>query len=192
MTYVGNVVHAHVIACDRLVECSRMSPTQWRLPHHTVYEDPVEYSTLTVGNYRIPTSEAKPLGPVADRQTSASEVQAEALFRDPTHVEPKPVTRTKFDPWSDDADKMENVILAEKAQSEKSGGELPPSPFLPDTVEYTAKGTSLPHPSSVLTPNLLQVPGQAFFITNGEPVYFWDFSRMVWKELGDTNESGSR
>ena len=30
----------------------------------------------------------------------------------------------------------------------------------------------------------LQVPGQAFFITNNEPVYFWDFARMMWKEMG--------
>ena len=29
----------------------------------------------------------------------------------------------------------------------------------------------------------LQVAGQAFFITNGEPVYFWDFTRYVWNEI---------
>lgn len=28
------------------------------------------------------------------------------------------------------------------------------------------------------------VAGQAFFITNGSPVCGWDFSRMVWRELG--------
>ena len=28
------------------------------------------------------------------------------------------------------------------------------------------------------------IAGQAFFITNGEPVYFWDFSREVFKQLG--------
>jgi sterol-4alpha-carboxylate 3-dehydrogenase (decarboxylating) len=26
-----------------------------------------------------------------------------------------------------------------------------------------------------------RVDGEAFFVTNGEPVYFWDFTRMVWK-----------
>jgi sterol-4alpha-carboxylate 3-dehydrogenase (decarboxylating) len=30
-----------------------------------------------------------------------------------------------------------------------------------------------------------RVDGQAFFITNGEPVYFWDFARAVWHEAGD-------
>ncbi|NXD32465.1 ERG26 protein, partial [Spelaeornis formosus] len=28
------------------------------------------------------------------------------------------------------------------------------------------------------------IAGQAFFITNGEPVYFWDFARTVWRQLG--------
>lgn len=31
-----------------------------------------------------------------------------------------------------------------------------------------------------------RVDGEAFFITNDEPVYFWDFPRSVWKCAGDT------
>ncbi|KAF2705130.1 hypothetical protein K504DRAFT_460907 [Pleomassaria siparia CBS 279.74] len=31
-----------------------------------------------------------------------------------------------------------------------------------------------------------KVDGEAFFITNGQPVYFWDFARAVWHEGGDT------
>lgn len=30
-----------------------------------------------------------------------------------------------------------------------------------------------------------KVDGEAFFITNGEPLYFWDMARMVWKAAGD-------
>ncbi|MCJ1474334.1 erg26, C-3 sterol dehydrogenase [Lambiella insularis] len=33
-----------------------------------------------------------------------------------------------------------------------------------------------------------RVDGEAFFITNGEPMYFWDFVRTVWKYAGDTKE----
>ena len=33
-----------------------------------------------------------------------------------------------------------------------------------------------------------RVDGEAFFITNAAPVYFWDFARMVWKSAGDTTE----
>lgn len=30
-----------------------------------------------------------------------------------------------------------------------------------------------------------KVDGEAFLITNAQPVYFWDFTRMVWKAAGD-------
>ncbi|KAL6711862.1 erg26, C-3 sterol dehydrogenase [Coniothyrium glycines] len=30
-----------------------------------------------------------------------------------------------------------------------------------------------------------RVDGEAFFVTNGEPTYFWDFARAVWHEAGD-------
>ncbi len=33
--------------------------------------------------------------------------------------------------------------------------------------------------------NPFRVDGEAFFITNGEPVYFWDFMRAVWHAMGD-------
>lgn len=29
------------------------------------------------------------------------------------------------------------------------------------------------------------IGGQAFFITNGEPMEFWDFARLVWRLVGD-------
>jgi sterol-4alpha-carboxylate 3-dehydrogenase (decarboxylating) len=30
-----------------------------------------------------------------------------------------------------------------------------------------------------------RIDGEAFFITNDSPVYFWDMARRVWKEAGD-------
>lgn len=30
-----------------------------------------------------------------------------------------------------------------------------------------------------------RIAGEAFFVTNGTPVPYWNFPRMVWKELGD-------
>ena len=33
-----------------------------------------------------------------------------------------------------------------------------------------------------------RVDGEAFFITNGEPVYFWDFARSVWRAGGDRTD----
>ena len=34
----------------------------------------------------------------------------------------------------------------------------------------------LAHPASITAP----IGGQVFFITNGEPIYFWDFPRAIW------------
>lgn len=39
--------------------------------------------------------------------------------------------------------------------------------------------------------NPLQVAGQVFFITNGEPVYFWDFARLIWLALDPPAEQVS-
>ncbi|KAL5501439.1 ERG26 [Sanghuangporus vaninii] len=38
--------------------------------------------------------------------------------------------------------------------------------------------------------NPLRVDGEVFFITNGEPVYFWDFTRTVWHLMGDPQDRG--
>lgn len=32
-----------------------------------------------------------------------------------------------------------------------------------------------------------RVDGEAFFITNDSPVYFWDFARVVWRAAGSTH-----
>lgn len=39
-------------------------------------------------------------------------------------------------------------------------------------------------PSSPDTAAANHIAGQAFFVTNGTPIPGWDFSRMVWRELG--------
>lgn len=33
-----------------------------------------------------------------------------------------------------------------------------------------------------------KVDGEAFLITNGNPVYFWDFARIVWRAAGDQTD----
>jgi len=38
----------------------------------------------------------------------------------------------------------------------------------------------------------LRVAGEAFFITNGEPVYFWDFMRLVWLALDPPTEEARK
>ena len=52
---------------------------------------------------------------------------------------------------------------------------------------------ALLHSHTLSTPplNHEKIDGETFFITNMEPVYFWDFPREIWKNLGNKegNES---
>lgn len=135
-TYVGNVAHAHLLAADKL---DQPSPAETKTPEELAdlaasYLPPV---TLTTGTHRIPTSEARPLGPCVEPPADAAEI--EARWRDPNYTPSSArVTRkSRFDQFSEGA-----LSLA------------PTSPF--------------------------QVAGQAFFITNGEPVYFWDYARSIF------------
>ncbi|MCJ1240353.1 erg26, C-3 sterol dehydrogenase [Varicellaria rhodocarpa] len=38
------------------------------------------------------------------------------------------------------------------------------------------------------TPANKRIEGEAFFVTNDEPVHFWDFTRAVWRAAGDTSD----
>jgi len=165
-TYVGNVARAHLLAADKLdtpppatplsqlekfpvgtEELPQLTPAEQVLLHY-----PLRPITVSTGNNRVPTCEARPLGPYITLPPDAEKI--EAAFKGPNDAYYKrPVVRTRFDAFSD-------VAIA-KAKL-----------YNPDT-----------------TP--LQVAGQAFFITNGEPCYFWDFARAVWHHL-DTYFPGHR
>ncbi|KAJ7147484.1 C-3 sterol dehydrogenase [Mycena crocata] len=155
-TYVGNVAAAHLLAADRLDdpppapvldELPEMPQTPDQVPPLTAAEEEVVRYALppidvTTGVHRIPTSEARPLGPYIEPPPNADAILA--AFNGPAPRN-RPVIRTRFDPLSD------------------------------STLARTKLGA--PHTSP------LQVAGQAFFITNGEPCYFWDFARLVWHHL---------
>ncbi|KAL1679148.1 hypothetical protein EV122DRAFT_289852 [Schizophyllum commune] len=52
--------------------------------------------------------------------------------------------------------------------------------YVGNLSDYNLSRQKLAHPTQ---PSPLAVAGQVFFITNGEPTYFWDFGRMIWREL---------
>lgn len=157
-TYVGNVAKAHLLAADKL-DLPPLAPPLSELketplvvedvPPFTPEEEklvsaPLPYVDATTGKRRIPTSEARPLGPYVELPPNAKAV--EAAFNDPNPPSPiRPAIRTRFDQLSGTS------LIRAKLRD-------------PET-------------------NPLQVAGQAFFITNGEPCYFWDFPRMVWHQL---------
>ncbi|KAF2636078.1 NAD(P)-binding protein [Massarina eburnea CBS 473.64] len=44
---------------------------------------------------------------------------------------------------------------------------------------------------ALVSPGDERVDGEAFFISDGKPLKFWDFARKVWEEGGDTNWAAS-
>lgn len=155
-TYVGNVARAHILAADKLdipppappISAFEKAPsTVDDLPplnsvEQSLINHPLTSIDVTTGKHRIPTCEARPLGPYVTRPPNADII--ESAFNNPG-TDNRPVGRSRYDQLS------ETSINREK----------------------------LRHPDK--TP--LQVAGQAFFITNGEPCYFWDFPRTVWRHL---------
>lgn len=153
-TYVGNVAKAHLLAADCLsmpppappLEKVPTSPDD--LPLLTEAESNIISNALssidvTTGRRRIPTCEARPLGPYVTPPPNAKAI--EFAFNDPNPPSTRPVVRSKFDALS----------------------------------EYGLNHSKFEKPDI----NPLQVAGQAFFISNGEPLYFWDFARAIWCEL---------
>ena len=165
-TYVGNVAHAHILAADNLETPPPAPPLSAtgktftsldEVPPLTEGEEdiinyPLPSIDLTTGYHRVPTSEARLLGPYVTPLPNAERIAA--AFNDPNPgPSNRPVVRTRFDAFSD----------------------------------YSLRRSKLCDPSK----SPLQVAGQVFFITNGEPCYFWDFARMVWYHL-DTYFPGKR
>ncbi|KAG6827333.1 hypothetical protein H0H92_012182 [Tricholoma furcatifolium] len=155
-TYVGNVAHAHILAADKLdtpapsaplnsLDNQPLAPEDIPLTpaENELISHPLPPITLTTGKHRVPTCEARPLGPYITPPRNADKITA--AWNDPNTTSQHPLIRTRFDPLADSA---------------------------------IAKA-KLYHPD--ISP--LQVAGQAFFITNGEPCYFWDFPRAVWHRL---------
>jgi sterol-4alpha-carboxylate 3-dehydrogenase (decarboxylating) len=157
-TYVENVARAHLLAADKLDAPPPAVPvahletfplTTEEVPPLTTAEKalvnyPLHPITNSTGSQRVPTCEARPLGPYVTLPPNAEKIVGAFNGTNDAFAK-RPVVRNRFDALSE-------YGLAKSKQHN------------PDT-----------------TP--LQVAGQVFFITNGEPIYFWDFPRAVWHQL---------
>ncbi|KAM0786452.1 hypothetical protein ACM66B_001914 [Microbotryomycetes sp. NB124-2] len=121
-TYVDNVVHAHVLAAERLDRTVKPQQLEER-------SLPVD---LDIPRRDLPTSTFRPSSLLSD------EIKHDPSFKNGEPDEPLRAGRTRYDQLFDPEQ------LAEKR------------------------------------PESLGVAGQAFFITNGEPIPFWDFPRAIW------------
>lgn len=142
-SYVTNVARAHLNAADKLSEAHAEKAAE-RLAE--AIAQPLRTVELTTGSRRIPTSNARPLGPAVVPPSNAGDLEKSFMI---AQDEPRPVVRSRFDPLS-----TESIALSEKDDDPTSAAAL-------------------------------RVDGQVFFISNGEPTYFWDFMRVVWHEIGD-------
>lgn len=121
-TYVDNVVHAHLIASERLEASVPFDSLDTRLP--PVDKD-LPRRLLPTSTYRPPSLLA--LEQAADPSFTNTSSPDEPLY----------AARNRYDQF-------------------------------------------YPRNPAVHRPEDLTVAGQAFFITNGEPIPFWDFPRAVW------------
>jgi sterol-4alpha-carboxylate 3-dehydrogenase (decarboxylating) len=158
-TYVGNVAHAHLLASDRLEKV--VSPYEFTFPLSDVNK--------STGDYRVPTSEARPLGPITN--PTEEEKKAAKRFEEPKRLDDEddndlqPVLRTKMDQFAKATD-------PEYADTQDKEAAV--------TNKYVEQGEKAVSTISTPIDPELRVAGQAYFITNGEPSYFWDFHRTVW------------
>ncbi|KAL7408899.1 3-beta hydroxysteroid dehydrogenase/isomerase family-domain-containing protein [Mrakia frigida] len=141
-TYVGNVAHAHILAADRLGTSVPMVSFDEPLP-----------ALNTSQTSRIPTSNARPVGPKSN--PSPEDIAVGKAYEDPSTLaqdDTRPVLRTRFDQFANPAPTEDDLEDEKPIES-------------------------------------INVAGQAFFITNCEPMYFWDFGRAIWAAMGHVDAS---
>lgn len=111
-TYVGNLAYAHILAADKLDtpppapplgalekvpdEPPQLTPAERAIVGYAL--PPIE---LTIGHRRIPTSEARPLGPYVEYPPDGDKISA--AFTNDVWDSSRPVTRTRFDQFSEAA-----------------------------------------------------------------------------------------
>ena len=101
---------------------------------------------------RIPTSNARPVGP--SPSPTKEDLRVGEAYKDPSTLaqdDTRPVLRTRFDQFANPA------VTEDDLEDEK-------------------------------LPSHIDVAGQAFFITNCEPMYFWDFGRAIWAQMGHVDK----
>ncbi|SPO47214.1 probable ERG26 - C-3 sterol dehydrogenase (C-4 decarboxylase) [Moesziomyces antarcticus] len=149
-TYVDNVVHAHLLAADKLEGAG--------YPAHKLGD--IMISTRVVADdevkreREVPTSEARddtPAGSTDYARKLPSTLSPETLEHE---LNVRPVIRNRYDQFFH----MMNPEV--------------PSAGNPLGDEFRMVEESVP------------VAGEAFFITNGQPMPFWDFPRALWAGLG--------
>ncbi len=119
---------------------------------------PLEDIYLSTGDHRVPTSAAKPIGP--DTDPTEEDILADKAFHAPKMSRDDPANTDIRPVLRTKMDQFSAAAMGHVASSEQE----------------EEKEIQIP------------VAGQAFFITNCEPFYFWDFARALWKGSGHVHK----
>ncbi|KIK69653.1 hypothetical protein GYMLUDRAFT_34045 [Collybiopsis luxurians FD-317 M1] len=154
-TYVGNVAHAHLLAADKL-------DTPAPAPCFSTLETiPLEPPPLTEAEVQILTHPLSPLDlTVGRRITPTSEARP-------------------LGPYVTMPPNGEKLVAAFKGKQTDPEGR----PFVRTRFDQLSEPNLFRAKVSNPDSSPLQVAGQVFYITNGEPCYFWDMPRLVWRYL---------
>ncbi|KAI5984155.1 hypothetical protein EDD15DRAFT_2390537 [Pisolithus albus] len=161
-TYVGNVAQAHLLAADKLVPPPLYSSVTCSEPK----SDPENTANARVQLFQ---SLHRALPPVC----------ATTGYHRTPHSSARPLGPYVTPPLN-----SESILSAFN------------TPFDPHELKHPIVRSRFDQFSenalAVAEGDPLRVDGQAFFITNGEPVYFWDFTRYVWMALDPPTPEGSK
>ncbi|KAF7365274.1 C-3 sterol dehydrogenase [Mycena venus] len=152
-TYVGNVAAAHLLAADRL-DAPPPAPVLADLPE--MPKSPEEVPPLTAAEEDLVRYALPPVNATT------------GVHRTPTSAA-RPLGPYITPPPNADA-----ILAAFNGPAPRN---IPVSRTRFDPLSDTTLARSKLHAP---TTSPLQVAGQVFHITNGEPVYFWDLPRLVW------------
>lgn len=149
-TYVDNVVHAHLLAADRLYHPAYPAQKLGDI----MLSSKVLADDELASQRAVPTSEARddtPAGSTDYARNLPTTLSPETLNHE---LNVRPVIRNKYDQFF-------HIMNPEV-----------PSPGNPLGDQYPLVEDGIP------------VAGEAFFITNGQPIPFWDFPRALWAGMG--------
>lgn len=165
-TYVGNVAKAHLLAADKLDLPSPAPPLCESKEDALIAEDVPHFTTEEERLMSTPLSFIT--ATTGKRRTPTSEARPLGPY-----VELPP-----------------NAREIEAAFNDANEGSLDQPIIRTRFDQFSAVSLVM---AKLRNPqvNPLQVAGQAFFITNGEPCYFWDFARKIWHQL-DAHFPGHR
>lgn len=153
-TYVENVAHAHLLAADRLGSRTGDDPSAEYLAANLVQE---HLPLRSLGEEERSFYRAVPISPRRQDVPAPAHDYARDLkdtgsitVEELAGLDERAVYRNRFDPFFHHA-----------SPKSACGGN-------PHPDEYSFAKAKLP------------IAGEAFFITNGQPIPFWDFPRALW------------